>query len=166
MGKRYTSLKDKKYGDLLYRAYWRMRTRVYNTSKKCYKDYGGRGITVCDEWLDKEQGFERFYAWAIENGFFYDKQGTKYNNCTLDRIDNNKGYSPENCRFVNRYFQNNNKRNNLIYEIDGKSMSLKAWCREYNMPYLSVYLRIKRRNWDFMRALTEPMNKKCGGERK
>lgn len=166
MGKRYTSLKDKKYGKYLYKIYASMKGRVYRETSQCYKNYGGRGITVCDEWLDKEQGFERFYAWAINNGFYYDKSGVKYNKCTLDRIDNNKGYSPDNCRFVDRYCQNNNKRDNLIFEINGKSMSLRAWCREYNMPYLSVYLRIKRRNWDFMRALTEPMNKKRGGKRR
>lgn len=165
MGKNYVSLKDKPFGKLLYKAYWRMKIRCYDKNRDCYERYGGRGITVCDEWLDKQNGFNRFYKWSIENGFYYDKEGTKYNNCTLDRIDNDKGYSPDNCRWVNRKVQNNNKRDNINYEIDGKVMSLKAWCKEYNMPYLAVYLRIKRRKWDFFRALTEPISKTHGGIR-
>lgn len=151
------ALKDLPYGELLYKAYWRMMIRAYDKNMDCYKNYGGRGIIVCEEWCNKENGFNNFYNWSIQNGFYYDKQGTKYNNCTLDRIDNDKGYSPDNCRWVSRKVQNNNKRDNINYEIDGKTMSLRAWCGEYNMPYLPVYLRVKRRGWDIKKALFTPI---------
>lgn len=75
-----------------------MRYRCYDTNHKMYYRYGGRGITVCNEWKDN---FEAFYAWAVENGF--DKT------LTLDRIDGDKGYSPENCRWADRKEQYLNK---------------------------------------------------------
>lgn len=84
---------------------WRgMKTRCYDTSSDAYKNYGGRGITVCDEWLDD---FGAFRNWAISNGYDEDApQGV----CTIDRIDNDAGYSPENCRFVDMKVQRNNQR--------------------------------------------------------
>ena len=68
-----------------------------------YKWYGARGITVCDEWLD----FSTFRDWAMANGY---DPNAPFGVCTIDRIDNDKGYSPENCRFVDMKTQSNNKR--------------------------------------------------------
>lgn len=71
-----------------------------------YKNYGGRGIKICDEWLDKENGFLNFYNWAIQNGY--------NNNLTIDRIDNNGNYEPSNCRWTTYKEQGNNRNNNKI----------------------------------------------------
>ncbi len=84
---------------LLYYCWKNMSQRCYNTRYRQYKDWGGRGITVCSEW---KESFTAFKNWALSNGY---KEGL-----TIDRIDNDKGYSPDNCRFVSRKVQNNNKR--------------------------------------------------------
>lgn len=84
-----------------------MKTRCYRPSYHAYKHYGGRGIRICDEWL---QSFEAFYRWAIENGYEDD--------LSIDRIDCNGNYQPDNCRWATAEEQNKNKRAKNGYKIE------------------------------------------------
>lgn len=88
----------------LYKVFRDMKTRCYNKNSPDYKNYGGRGITICDEWLNN---FTAFNKWAYENGY---KEDAPKMACTIDRINNDLGYTPQNCRWVDMAVQNNNKR--------------------------------------------------------
>jgi hypothetical protein len=119
----------------LYKIYHAMIDRCYNTNHVRYSDYGGRGIQVCNEWLNEDNsiGLINFYNWSIENG---------YADClTIDRKDNNKGYSPDNCRWVNDKEQSNNKRINIYQEINGETLTLKQISEKYNINYQTIVAR-------------------------
>ena len=104
----------------LYCRWENMKSRCYRKSDKDYPNYGGRGITMCDEW---RYDFWAFADWAMENGY---RDGL-----TIDRKDNDKGYSPDNCRWITRYEQNQNKRNIPLYD----DMTLPDWCLEHDVSY-------------------------------
>ena len=87
----------------LYHVWRDMKARVFDVKHKSYKNYGGRGICICQEWLD----FENFYEWAMSSGY---DQNAEFGKCTLDRIDVNGNYEPANCRCVDMKIQANNRR--------------------------------------------------------
>lgn len=133
-----------------------MKTRCYNPKHNRYKDYGAKGITVCDEWNNSEfahkecratKGFLAFKKWALSNGYA--------DNLTLYRIDNNKGYSPENCRWVSTVEQANNRRNTLFITYKGKTQSLADWCRELNLNYYTMYTRLHISKWSVEKAFNK-----------
>lgn len=95
----------------LYKVWISMKARCNNPNNKRYSSYGGRGITICDEWL---HDFQAFYDWATANGY---DETANFGQCTIDRIDNDKGYSPDNCRWVTMAEQNKNKRADNGYKI-------------------------------------------------
>lgn len=116
----------------LYRVYKSMCNRCYNPNVKRFKDYGGRGITVCDEWLDKDTGFQAFYNWAIKTGYIEPPRDVKVNDITLDRKDVNGPYSPDNCRWIGMIEQQNNRRDNHIFHIKGERLTISQVYKKYN----------------------------------
>lgn len=140
----------------IFNVYRDMINRCYDHNDVSYIHYGARGITVCDEWLG-DKGVKEFCEWSYKNG--YDEKAQR-GQCTLDRIDPNGDYRPENCRWVSMSVQANNKRNNNYYTIDGITKTLSEWCREYKVENVqSVWIRIKN-GMDVKTALTKPMQKK------
>ena len=131
-----------------------MLARCNNKNHKFYKDYGGRGIKVCDEWLGT-QGFIRFNEWANNNGYS--------ENLTLDRIDNNKGYYPDNCRCVDWSTQANNKRGNIRYEYKGESHTIAEWARITGIKETTLSKRLK--NWSIEDALNKEVEIKYANNR-
>ena len=125
-------------------AIWNsMKQRCLNKNNKQYPEYGGRGITVCSRWKDS---FEKFYA---------DMGKRPFKGASLERLDNNKGYSPDNCKWANRDTQNNNKRNNRPITLNGVTKNLGQWASEFGVSHSTIIHRIKA-GWDIERAITQP----------
>lgn len=121
-----------------------MKARCYNPDDKRYDDWGGRGIQICNEWLNDP---ELFVRWSIENGY---QEGL-----TIDRIDNDGNYCPENCRWVTVQENNQNRRSNRNFAYNGKTQNLQQWCDEYNVSRSMVNKRLDL-GWDFEKALLTP----------
>lgn len=128
----------------LWRTYQNMKTRCNNENSLDFKRYGERGIKVCDEW---NSSFANFKKWALENGWS--------ENLTLDRIDNNIGYSPDNCRWVTMTTQSNNRRSNRILVCDGKKDTMANWARRTGLPYWLIQTRLSK-GWSEEQALKTP----------
>lgn len=111
-----------------------------------YKDYGGRGIDMCDEWYDS---FDTFADWAYSNGFSPE--------LTIERIDVNKGYCPENCCWIKREEQAFNKRQTIWVDYKGRHVQLMKLCIEKNLTYDAIHNRIMAMGWDVERAIDEPL---------
>ena len=131
-------------GTRLHSIHRDMIARCYNPNRKSYKSYGGRGISVCDEWRG-ENGLRNFYDWSISNGYKEE--------LTIDRIDVNGNYEPENCMWATREEQANNTRRNLYVSIDGETHTLSEWCKIKGLDYKKVYQRVHRLKWDYKKAL-------------
>lgn len=127
----------------LYGVWGSMMRRTRNENDPAYKNYGGRGIFVCDDW----QKYENFRDWALENGY---KEGL-----TIERIDVNKGYCPENCCWIPKGKQSNNTRRTIVIEFNGKKQNLAEWSMETGIAYTTLFNRIKK-GWSVEDALTTP----------
>lgn len=146
-----SSTKHGQSNSRLYSVWNGMKDRCYNINNRQYKNYGGRGIKICEEWQD----FEPFYKWAISYG--YNPEAVK-GKCTIDRINNDGNYEPSNCRWVGMDIQQKNKRptSKGMFEMDGVVKSLKDWCKLYGTSPSVVYGRTQR-GWDKVKAITTPI---------
>ena len=134
-----------RHGDTRTRLHsiWKgMRRRCYDQNDINYKDYGARGITVCSAWHE----YESFKDWALSNGY--------HDSLTIDRIDNNGNYSPDNCRWTDKITQANNTRGNHMLEYNGETHTMAEWSRISGVPYHRLKDRINKLGWDIERALT------------
>lgn len=117
----------------LYKKWDHMKSRCYNPNDISYYNYGNRGIGVCDGWLNS---FDQFAEWSFDNGY---KKGLE-----IDRIDNDKGYFPENCRYVSPLKNSRNKRTTLKYKYKGKMLSLGEIASINGINYKTLWQRINR----------------------
>jgi hypothetical protein len=116
-------------------AYQSMLQRCYNPNNPQYKDYGGRGVTICERWQSGKdgQGFTNFTR----------DMGIKPKDALLDRIDNDKGYSPDNCKWSTRKEQQRNRRNNIFITYQGKTQCAKDWSIELGVNNITLLRRYK-----------------------
>lgn len=131
----------------LYSIWVNMRNRCFNPNNKGFVYYGGRGISVCDEWNE----FLNFKKWAIQNGF--------EENLTLDRIDVNGNYEPENCRWISPKEQMRNTRSNHLLTYNGDTKTMAEWAEITGIPYSTLKQRINKYNYSVEKALTKPVKK-------
>lgn len=112
-----------------YRSWQGIFQRCKNPNNSQYKHYGERGISICD-------------AWASSFDSFLSDMGERPEGMTLDRVDNNRGYSPDNCRWATITEQNNNKRNNVVIEFNGESLTRAQWARRIGISGPSLTSRL------------------------
>lgn len=132
----------------IYECWQHMKRRCYCPQDKRYDRYGGRGITVCDEWRDD---FNAFYKWALENGYSED--------LTIDRIDNNKGYSPDNCRWADTTTQNRNRSCTIKITIGNSTRNLSEWCEIFDLDYKTIAARYHEDNKRGLDDLFKPIRR-------
>lgn len=115
----------------IYNIYCGMKQRCYNKNNHKFKNYGGRGVTICSEWLDD---FMSFYNWAMENGYT--------ETLTIERIDVDGNYEPSNCKWIKMSEQSQNKTCNRFVEFNGETKILSEWCNELGVSYKTAYSRL------------------------
>lgn len=130
--------------DRLYRIWKAMRTRCNNPHTKEYHRYGGRGIKVCDEWND----YIVFRDWAYQNGYT--------EKLTIDRIDNNKNYSPDNCKWSTLVEQQQNRCTCRMITYNGKTQNMTLWAKELGIPSYRIKKRLQL-GWSFEDAINKPL---------
>lgn len=135
-----------------------MKQRCSNSNNTNYKNYGGRGISICDEW---RSSFKAFEEWALSNGY--------EDNLTIDRIDVNGNYCPDNCRWITIRQQQRNKRQNIFVTMDGETLCMAEWEERYNIAHKMVWKRMLK-GMTFEEAVKTPNPGKynhiitCNGE--
>ena len=130
----------------IYNIWHGMIRRCVDPKDSSYKYYGGRGISVCGEWA---HDFNAFKDWAYANG--YNEDANRYE-CTIDRIENDKGYSPDNCRWVTQEVQSNNKRSNRLLTYNGETLTMRQMSEKYEVPYQVLRERL-RHGWNIEDAI-------------
>lgn len=131
----------------IYKIWQGMKQRCNNSKEDNYRNYGGRGIKVCKEW---ERDFVAFRDWALNNGYS--------DELSIDRIDNNKGYSPENCRWANVYVQGNNRRTNHYLEWNGERKTITEWSKDNPLNLKEETIRSRMNNgWSTDAIFTTPL---------
>jgi len=130
----------------IYQTWAAMKSRCYNPGNQSYKDYGGRGIKVCEEW---NNDFECFYNWAIKNGYS--------DFLTIERINVDGDYCPNNCRWLSKAEQSNNRRSCIVISYQGKTQNLSQWCKELGLNYKRINNRIVKLGMTFEEAITKPV---------
>lgn len=131
----------------LYNIWNNMRERCSNVKNPQYKDYGARGISVCDDWCS----FELFRVWALSSGYS--------ENLTIDRIENDKGYYPENCRWATSIQQANNTRKTRLITYNGETHSVSEWARILNIKQSTLNMRLNKYGWSVDKALGKDTRK-------
>lgn len=121
----------------LYGVWCSMKSRCENPNRQKFKDYGGRGISVCEKWHDSYE----FVLWALLNGY---RKGLQ-----LDRINNDKGYSPENCRWVTPKENSRNRRNTKFLTVHGVRKCVSEWCETVDVSPFTVYYWIRKKGIDY-----------------
>lgn len=127
----------------LYRIWENMIQRCSNPHNTAYSNYGGRGITVCNDWKD----YVNFHAWAISNGY--------QDSLSIDRIDVNGNYDPKNCKWATQSEQSNNKRTSRFVEFNGITQTITQWANELKVPAQRIKYRLEH-GWSVEDALTIP----------
>lgn len=133
----------------IYNIFRNMKNRCYCITNKRYKSYGGRGIGFCEEWM-QENGFISFYKWSINNGYV--------EGLSIDRIDNNLGYSPENCRWTTSKIQSRNMRSNRILTLNGEQHCTIEWSEILHIPVSTLRNRLFL-GWSEEKTLTTKKGK-------
>lgn len=133
----------------IYETWSGIKRRTSSRNRKNRKDYKHyKNVGMCEEW---KNDFESFYKWAMDNGY--------EENLTIDRIDNNKGYSPDNCRWATPKMQSNNKSDNHIITYKGEAKTISEWAEITNIEYQTLFHRIKN-GWSVEKAFTTPIRKR------
>jgi hypothetical protein len=132
----------------IYNVWRHMKNRCYNPCYKNYHRYGGRGVIVCDEWLE---GFKNFYDWTMSNGYT--------DGLELNRINNDGIYKCDNCNWVDRKTQMNNTSKNINITYNNQTKTLTQWAESLNISVNTLHSRLKKLNWSIEKALTSIINK-------
>lgn len=144
--KRYQGYDKKNPSHLrLYNIWFDMKRRCYQKQNKRWEKYGGRGITICDEWRNN---FQAFFDWSMTHGYA--------DHLTIDRVDLNGNYTPDNCRWADKFQQANNRTNNHYLTYHGEKKTMVEWSRYLNMNYSTLRQRIQS-GWSVEDAFEKPV---------
>ena len=149
---RTVNLQHGMYKTRFYKIWKDMKIRCLNKNNHAFQDYGGRGITVCKQWLKFENFHNDMYKSYKEHCDKYDK-----NNTSIDRINNNGSYCKKNCKWSTRIEQMNNTRHNRFLSHNGQTLTIAQWCKKLNFKKHILNTRLNRYGWSISKTLTTPV---------